>query len=91
MEPASRPPNESIRKFRDQNPDFKKNLGTHQGLRNLEYEWWQVAEFNYDNFNGPHRREEAKTDRYLNFQRREVDLDLDLGRIDFACQKTCSA
>src|SRR5262249_17702501 len=33
-----------------QNADFKKVWDNIKAFRNMEYEWWQVAEFNYDNF-----------------------------------------
>jgi TRAP-type mannitol/chloroaromatic compound transport system substrate-binding protein len=32
------------------NADFKKIWDNIKAFRNLEYEWWQVAEYNYDNF-----------------------------------------
>jgi TRAP-type mannitol/chloroaromatic compound transport system substrate-binding protein len=33
-----------------QNVNFKKVWDDIKAFRNTEYEWWQVAEFNYDNF-----------------------------------------
>jgi TRAP-type mannitol/chloroaromatic compound transport system substrate-binding protein len=32
------------------NPDYKKVWDSIQAFRNDEYQWWQVAEFGYDNF-----------------------------------------
>src|SRR6202022_224611 len=32
------------------NPDYKKIWDSIQAFRNDEYQWWQVAEFSYDNF-----------------------------------------
>jgi len=32
------------------NPDFKKMYDNLMAFRDKEYEWWQVAEFTYDNF-----------------------------------------
>ena len=32
------------------NPDFKKIWESLLDFRNTGYEWWQVAEFNYDNY-----------------------------------------
>jgi TRAP-type mannitol/chloroaromatic compound transport system substrate-binding protein len=32
------------------NPKFKKVLEAYVAFRNDEYLWWQVAEYNYDNF-----------------------------------------
>ena len=32
------------------NPDFKKMYDSLMAFRDKEYEWWQVAEFTYDNF-----------------------------------------
>ena len=31
-------------------PDFKKIWENLLAFRNVGYEWWQVAEFNYDNY-----------------------------------------
>jgi TRAP-type mannitol/chloroaromatic compound transport system substrate-binding protein len=32
------------------NPDFKKMYENLMAFRDKEYEWWQVADFTYDNF-----------------------------------------
>jgi TRAP-type mannitol/chloroaromatic compound transport system substrate-binding protein len=58
LKPFSQPVMEACLKASNQinaetaasNPDFKKIYEDQMAFRDKEYEWWQVAEFTYDNF-----------------------------------------
>jgi TRAP-type mannitol/chloroaromatic compound transport system substrate-binding protein len=50
MEACLKAANQVYSEISATNPDFKRIWENIQAFRNLEYEWWQVAEFNYDNF-----------------------------------------
>jgi TRAP-type mannitol/chloroaromatic compound transport system substrate-binding protein len=50
MEASLKASNEVYTEISATNPDFKKIWENIKAFRNLEYEWWQVAEYNYDNF-----------------------------------------
>ena len=50
MEASLKAANEVYTEISATNADFKKIWDNIKAFRNLEYEWWQVAEYNYDNF-----------------------------------------
>ena len=50
MEACWKAANEVYAELTAKNPKFKKVYDSHMAYRNDEYLWWQVAEFNYDNF-----------------------------------------
>jgi len=50
MEACLKASNEVYAEISASNADFKKIWDNIKAFRNLEYEWWQVAEYNYDNF-----------------------------------------
>jgi TRAP-type mannitol/chloroaromatic compound transport system substrate-binding protein len=50
MEASLKAANEVYAEISATNADFKKIWDNIKAFRNLEYEWWQVAEYNYDNF-----------------------------------------
>jgi TRAP-type mannitol/chloroaromatic compound transport system substrate-binding protein len=50
MEACLKASNEVYAEISAQNPDFKKIWENIVAFRNQQYEWWQVAEFSYDNF-----------------------------------------
>src|SRR5918994_2033578 len=50
MEACLKASNEVYAEISAQNPDFKKLWDNILAFRNQQYEWWQVAEYSYDNF-----------------------------------------
>ena len=50
MEACWKAANEVYSEINAKNPKFKKVYDSAMAYRNDEYLWWQVAEFNYDNF-----------------------------------------
>jgi len=50
LETSFKAATELEKEIADTNPKFKKILDAYVVFRNDEYLWWQVAEYNYDNF-----------------------------------------
>lgn len=50
MEACFKAANEVYAEYSAKNPRFKKMHDTYMAFRNDQYQWWQVAEFNYDLF-----------------------------------------
>jgi TRAP-type mannitol/chloroaromatic compound transport system substrate-binding protein len=50
MEACLKASNEVYAEISAENPEFKKIWDNMLAFRNLQYEWWQVAEYNFDNF-----------------------------------------